>query len=246
MEEKIALITGGTRGIGDAISQVFLEKDFFVIAASRNEEKNEKWLEEKKKQGFQKIATVICNVADYSSCEKMAKEVQEKYKAIDVLVNNAGITKDSSFKKMTKDMWETVIQTDLNSLYHVTHPLLPLIEEKGEGRIINISSVNGRRGQFGQTNYSAAKAGVHGFTKALALELAKKKITVNTVSPGYVDTEMILAIPEDIRQKLLQTVPMGRFCSPKEVAHLVAFLASKEASYITGGEFTINGGLHMF
>ncbi|MFN8789439.1 MAG: SDR family oxidoreductase, partial [Neisseriaceae bacterium] len=164
---------------------------------------------------------------------------------IDILVNNAGITKDSTLKKMTKDFWDIVLRTNLDSVFNMSKQVLDDMLEKEWGRIINISSINGQKGQFGQTNYSAAKAGIHGFTMALAQETAKKGITVNTIAPGYIATEMVLAVPDEIRNKIISTIPVGRLGTPSEVADLVKYLASDSAAFITGSEIAINGGQHM-
>lgn len=246
MEDKVVLITGGTRGIGAAISKNFLELGAMVIAVATTEQGCKKWLDEQKQSGFTKADTQVCNVADFSACQKMIAVVHEKYKRIDVLVNNAGITRDVTFKKMTKEDWDVVLRTDLDSVFNVTRPVFELMLEAGYGRIINISSVNGQKGQFGQTNYTAAKAGMHGFTKSLALEAARKNITVNTVSPGYISTEMMADIPEEIMAKIIAQIPVARLGEVDEVARLVVFLAAKKSGYITGANFSINGGLHMY
>ncbi len=176
----------------------------------------------------------------------MVTQIKEKQKKIDILVNNAGITRDVTLKKMTKEDWNAVLRIDLDSIFNVTRPILDLMLENGFGRIINMSSVNGQKGQFGQTNYAAAKAGMHGFTKSLALETARKNITVNTISPGYIKTEMMADIPEEVMEKILVQIPMGRLGEVEEVARLVMFLAAEESGYITGANFSINGGLHMY
>lgn len=246
MQDKIVLVTGGIRGIGAAISKAFLQAGAFVIAAATNAERNQKWQEKQQQASFTKVATAVCDVTDYDSCQQMINTIKKQHHKIDILINNAGITRDTTFKKMTKEKWDAVIRTDLDSLFNVTHPVLQIMLENGYGRIINISSVNGQKGQFGQTNYAAAKAGVHGFTKSLALETATKNITVNTVSPGYINTEMMRDIPEDVMQKILAQIPLGRLGTVAEVANLVLFLAGEETGYITGANFSINGGLHMY
>ena len=192
------------------------------------------------------ILAVACDVADYDSCTQAVAEVQSKLGAVDVLVNNAGITRDMTFKKMDKVNWDAVLRTNLDSLFNMSKQVVDHMAERGWGRVINVSSVNGSKGAFGQTNYSAAKAGVHGFTKALALEVAKKGVTVNTISPGYIGTKMVTAIPKDILDsKILPQIPVGRLGKPEEVAGLIIYLASEEAAFVTGANIAINGGQHM-
>lgn len=243
--KKIALVTGGTRGIGSAICKKLLEKNYFVIGADIDEAQSKKWLEEQKQAGFSDVDIAICNVADFDSCAKMVAAIKEKYSRIDVLVNNAGITKDSTLKKMTKDQWDTVLRVDLDSIFNVTRNVIELMLDNAYGRIINMSSVNGQKGQFGQTNYAAAKAGMHGFTKSLALETARKNITVNSVSPGYINTEMMQNIPDDVLDGIKNQIPVGRLGEPEEIARVIAFLAAEESGFITGANIAINGGLHM-
>jgi acetoacetyl-CoA reductase len=246
MKDKIVLVTGGTRGIGSAICKKFLQLGAQVIAADINEEQNQQWLSAQKSADFENVDAVACNVADFDSCQKMVADIKQKYGKIDILVNNAGITRDSTLKKMDKDKWDAVLTVNLDSVFNVTKPVLDVMLESGYGRIVNMSSVNGLRGEFGQTNYTAAKAGMHGFTKSLAKEVAKKGITVNSVSPGFINTEMTKAIPEEIRNKIVAQIPTGRMGQPEEVAHLVAFLAAEESAYITGVNITINGGVYMY
>jgi acetoacetyl-CoA reductase len=246
MAKKIVLVTGGIQGIGDAICTEFMDCDqYFVIAADINPERNRAWLETKKLDGFVDTDAVTLDVTDFDLCQKVIGEIKEKYKRIDVLVNNAGITRDMTLKKMGKADWDAVISTDLDSIFNVTKPVLDLMLDNGFGRIINISSVNGKKGQFGQTNYAAAKAGILGFTKSLALETAKKNVTVNAVLPGYVGTDMMKGIPQEILDKIIAQVPVGRLGQPEEIARLVLFLADEKSSYITGAELAINGGLYM-
>lgn len=245
MAEKIALVTGGTRGIGGAVSKKFLEQGMAVIAVATTESGCAKWLEEQKQAGFKNADAMACNVADFDSCRKLIADIRQKYGRIDILVNNAGITRDITLKKMAKEDWDAVIRTDLDSVFNITQPVVNLMLENGYGRIINMSSVNGQKGQFGQTNYAAAKAGMHGFTKSLALETAKKNITVNTVSPGYIATDMMKDVPEEILEKIIAQIPVGRLGAPEEIARITAFLAAEESGYITGAEFSINGGLYM-
>jgi len=186
------------------------------------------------------------DVADFDSCTKMVDQVSKEIGPIDILINNAGITRDMTFKKMTKPDWDAVMHTNLDSVFNVTKPVVDGMVERGWGRVINVSSVNGQKGAFGQTNYSAAKAGMHGFTKALALEVARKGVTVNTISPGYIGTKMVLAIPKDVLDsKIIPQIPLGRLGKPEEVAGLCAYLASDEAAFVTGANIAINGGQHM-
>ncbi len=186
------------------------------------------------------------DVADYDSCQACMAQILADLGRVDILVNNAGITRDTAFRKMDKPYWDAVMRTNLDSVFNVTKPLCDGMVERGWGRIINISSVNGSKGAFGQTNYAAAKAPMHGFTKALALEVARKGVTVNTVSPGYLATKMVTAVPQDIMEnKILPQIPMGRLGKPDEVAGLIAFLCSEDAAYVTGANIAINGGQHM-
>lgn len=245
MSKRIAVVTGGMGGIGQAICKSLHDQEFHVIAAySRKQEEALFWQNRQKKAGYH-FDIAYGNVANYQSCQDMIKKIEKEIGAIDVLVNNAGITRDISCCKMSQDDWDIVINTDLNSVFYVTHSVLNGMKERLYGRIINISSINGQKGQYGQVNYSAAKAGIHGFTKALALEVAKKGITVNTISPGYVSTDMVMAIPEEVRNKILSEIPMGRFATPEEVARVVAFLADEKSNYITGTNIAINGGHYL-
>lgn len=245
MSKRIALVTGGMGGIGQAICHSLFNQNFRVVSAySRKEEAARNWQDEQKKAGFH-FDIAYVDVTDYASCEHLIKSVESDIGPIDILVNNAGITRDHACCNMTKDEWDIVINTDLNSVFYVTHALIPGMKTRNYGRIINISSINGQKGQYGQVNYSAAKAGMHGFTKALALEVAKHNITVNTISPGYVATDMVVSLPEDIQKKILAQIPMGRFAKPEEVASVVAFLAEENNSYITGANIAINGGHYM-
>jgi acetoacetyl-CoA reductase len=247
MQGKVALVTGGVGGIGTAICQE-LAKRGCKVAANYLEgvDDGEGWQAKQKAEGFD-FVIVPGNVSDYDSSVAMVNAVAEKLGPVDILVNCAGITKDGTLKKMKKEQWYDVINVNLNSVFNVTKPVVDSMLDRGvkHGRIINISSVNGQKGQLGQTNYSAAKAGMHGFTMALAQEVAKKNITVNTVSPGYIATSMVMAIPEEVRAKIVATVPVGRLAEPSEIAHAVAFLADERSGFITGANLAINGGLHM-
>ena len=245
--KRLALVTGGMGGLGEAICIKLCTLGYQVVATySPGNTKASQWLTEMERQGHQ-FQAVPCNVADYDSAQACASFVAQNYGAIDVLINNAGITRDMTFKKMDKANWDEVMRNDLDSIFNMTKPVCDGMTERGWGRIINISSVNGQKGAFGQTNYCAAKAGMHGFTKALALEVARKGVTVNTISPGYIGTKMVLAIDEDIlKTKIIPHIPMGRLGKPEEVAGLVAYLASEEAAFLTGANIAINGGQHMF
>ena len=203
-----------------------------------------KWLDEQKALGYTFYASVG-NVADWDSTVEAFKKARAEHGSIDVLVNNAGITRDGMFRKMTKADWDAVMDTKLNSLFNVTKQVIDDMVERGWGRIVNISSVNGEKGQFGQTNYSAAKAGMHGFTMALAQEVASKGVTVNTVSPGYIATDMVMAVREDVREKIIQTIPVRRLGKAEEIGSVCGWLSSDDAGFTTGADFSCNGGLHM-
>ena len=245
-KQRVVLVTGGMGGLGETISTKMVDAGYKVVVTfSPSNTKSAEWLADMKKAGYE-ITAVACDVSDFDSCTKAVAEIQSTVGAVDVLVNNAGITRDTTFKKMDKVNWDAVMRTNLDSLFNMTKQVADGMVERGWGRIINISSVNGSKGAFGQTNYSAAKAGVHGFTKALALEVAKKNVTVNTISPGYIGTKMVTAIPEDVLNgKILPQIPVGRLGKPEEVAGLVIYLASEEAAFVTGANIAINGGQHM-
>ena len=249
---RVALVTGGTGGIGTAICEKLYKDGYTVVANYRDFTKAMKWREEAKKwrddhlrMGID-VKIVEGNISDFKSVSRMMEEIREDIGTVDVLVNNAGITRDAPLTKMTPEQWFEVIETNLNSVFVCSKLVIDEMIKKGWGRIINISSVNGQKGQFGQTNYAAAKSGMYGFTKSLALELAKKGISVNTISPGYTSTPMVMAIKEDVREKIVSQIPMGRLGFPEEIAGAVSYLASDEAKYITGANLAINGGLHMF
>lgn len=238
---KVAVVTGGSRGIGAAISKALKSEGYEVAATyAGNDEAASKFTKETG------IAVYKWDVSDYQACADGLKKVEKDLGDVSVLVNNAGITKDKPFHKMEPDDWYKVINTNLNSLFNMTRPLIEGMRFRGFGRIINISSVNGQKGQFGQTNYAAAKSGDLGFTKALAQETAKKGITVNVIAPGYVATEMVLAVPKDVLEKaVLPLIPAGRLGRPEEIARCVLFLASEEAGFITGSTLSVNGGQYM-
>lgn len=244
MAQKVAYVTGGMGGIGTAICQRLHKDGFKVIAGCGPTRDYNKWLAEQKEQGYTFHASVG-NVGEWDSTVAAFTKAKQEHGTIDVLVNNAGITRDRMFLKMTRDDWDAVIETNLNSMFNVTKQVVGDMVEKGWGRIINISSVNGEKGQAGQTNYSAAKAGMHGFSMALAQELANKGVTVNTVSPGYIGTDMVKAIRQDVLDKIVGTIPVKRLGEPSEIASIIAWLAGEESGYTTGADFSVNGGLHM-
>ena len=244
MGQKVAYVTGGMGGIGTAICQRLHKDGFKVIAGCGPSRDYRKWLDEQAQLGYTFYASVG-NVGDWESTVEAFNQTKAEHGNIDVLVNNAGITRDRMFVKMTPDDWKSVIETNLNSMFNVTKQVVADMVEKGWGRIINISSVNGAKGQAGQTNYSAAKAGMHGFTMALAQELAAKGVTVNTVGPGYIGTDMVKAIRPDVLEKIVAGVPVKRLGEPAEIASIISWLASEEGSYSTGADFAVNGGLHM-
>ncbi|KQV87362.1 acetoacetyl-CoA reductase [Pelomonas sp. Root1237] len=245
-QQHVVLVTGGMGGLGETISVKMVEAGYKVaVTYSPGNKTHAEWLAQMKERGYD-ILAVPCDVADYDSCGDAVAAVQAKLGAIDVLVNNAGITRDMTFKKMDKVNWDAVLRTNLDSLFNMSKQVVDSMAERGWGRVINVSSVNGSKGAFGQTNYSAAKAGVHGFTKALALEVAKKGVTVNTISPGYIGTKMVTAIPKEVLDsKILPHIPVGRLGKPEEVAGLIIYLASEEAAFVTGANIAINGGQHM-
>jgi acetoacetyl-CoA reductase len=234
-------------GLGEAICIKMAALGYQVVTTySPGNTKAPEWLAAMEKQGY-KFRAYPCDVSDYDSASNCIKRITEEIGPVDVLVNNAGITRDMTFKKMDKTNWDAVMKTNLDSVFNMTKPVCDGMTDRSWGRIINISSVNGQKGAFGQTNYSAAKAGMHGFTKALALEVAKKGVTVNTISPGYIGTKMVMAIPTEVLEsKIIPQIPMGRLGKPEEVAGLVAYLASDEAAFLTGANIAINGGQHMY
>jgi acetoacetyl-CoA reductase len=246
MAQRIAVVTGGMGGIGEAICMRLAQAGFNVVATySPGNRKSGEWLAGMKKNGYDFHAVEV-DVPDYDSCQRAAAKIQSEVGPVDILVNNAGITRDASFRRMDKAAWDAVMRTNLDSVFNMTKPVIDAMAERGWGRVINISSVNAQKGAFGQANYSAAKAGMHGFTKALALEYARKGVTVNTVSPGYIGTKMVLAVPKDVLDsKIIPQIPLGRLGTPEEVAALVAYICSDEAGFMTGANVAINGGQHM-
>jgi acetoacetyl-CoA reductase len=246
MAQRVAVVTGGMGGLGEAICIKLAHMGYRVVATySPGNTKSVEWLKEMKGKGHEMHATQV-DVADFESCKAAAAKIEKEVGPIDVLVNNAGITKDMTFKRMGPVEWNAVLRTNLDSVFNMTKPVCDGMVDRGWGRIINISSINGQKGAFGQTNYSAAKAGMHGFSKALALEVARKGVTVNTISPGYIGTKMVLAVPKDVLDtKIIPQIPVGRLGKPDEVAGLVAYLCSDEAAFVTGANIAINGGQHM-
>jgi acetoacetyl-CoA reductase len=243
--KRIAYVTGGMGGIGTAICQRLYKDGMTVVAGCGPQStRRERWLAQQGELGFSFIASEG-NVADWDSTEAAFEKVKKEVGAIDVLVNNAGITRDGIFRKMSQENWNDVIATNLTSLFNVTKQVIEGMHANGWGRIINISSVNGQKGQFGQTNYSTAKAGIHGFTMALAREVATKGITVNTVSPGYIGTDMVRAVRPEVLEGIVENIPVRRLGEAAEIASIVSWLASDEAAFATGADFSINGGLHM-
>jgi acetoacetyl-CoA reductase len=246
-KQRVAVVTGGMGGLGETISTKMAEAGYRVVVTySPSNTKYRSWLEEMKGRGFSFNAFPV-DVVDYDDCSRICARIQSECGAIDILVNNAGITRDMTFKKMSKGDWDAVMRTNLDSCFNMTKQVMDGMVERGWGRVINVSSVNGQKGAFGQTNYSAAKAGIHGFTKALALEVARKGVTVNTISPGYIGTKMVTAIPKEILDsKILPQIPIGRLGKPDEVAGLIIYLCSQEAAFVTGANISINGGQHMY
>ncbi len=246
MAQRVALVTGGMGGLGEAICMKLERMGVKVIVTySPGNTKYKEWMKYMEGSGH-KFFAYPCDVSDFDSCQKAVADITRDHGPVDILINNAGITRDMTFKKMTKVDWDAVMKTNLDSVFNVTKPVVDGMVERGWGRVINVSSVNGSKGAFGQTNYSAAKAGMHGFTKALAYEVARKGVTVNTISPGYIGTKMVLAIPKDVLDtKIIPQIPIGRLGKPEEIAGLCAYLASDEAAFLTGANIAINGGQHM-
>ncbi|MFL9965145.1 3-ketoacyl-ACP reductase [Paraburkholderia sediminicola] len=245
MSKRIAYVTGGMGGIGTAICQRLYRDGLTVVAGcGPSSPRRERWLAEQAELGFSFVASEG-NVGDWESTEAAFAKVKKEVGEIDVLVNNAGITRDGVFRKMSQENWNDVIDTNLTGLFNVTKQVIEEMVSKGWGRIVNISSVNGQKGQFGQTNYSTAKAGIHGFTMSLAQEVATKGITVNTVSPGYIGTAMVRAVRPEVLDAIVQSIPVRRLGEATEIASIVSWLASDEAGFATGADFSLNGGLHM-
>jgi acetoacetyl-CoA reductase len=246
MARRVALITGGMGGLGETISTKMADAGYRVIVTySPSNKTAEKWLADMKAKGYD-FAAYPCDVADFESAKSCCAKIAADIGDIDILVNNAGITRDVTFRKMDLGAWKAVMGTNLDSVFNMTKQVYDGMMDRGWGRIINVSSVNGSKGAFGQTNYAAAKAGMHGFTKSLALESARKGVTVNTISPGYIGTKMVTAIPKDVLDtKILPQIPVSRLGKPEEVAGLIIYLCSEEAAFVTGANIAINGGQHM-
>jgi acetoacetyl-CoA reductase len=246
MAQKVALITGGMGGLGETISTKMAAAGYRVVVTfSPSNRTADEWLARMSGNGYDFKAYPV-DVSDFESCRRCVQQVAEEIAPVDILVNNAGITRDMTFKKMRKADWDVVLRTNLDSVFNMTKHVCDGMVQRGWGRIINVASVNGSKGAFGQTNYAAAKAGMHGFTKALALEVGRKGVTVNTISPGYIGTKMVTAIPQEILEtKILPQIPVGRLGLPEEVAGLIIYLCSTEAAFVNGANIAINGGQHM-
>lgn len=245
MTKRVALVTGGVGELGRAICERLAAQGCRVVAMDISVDNGAgEWLERAHAAGHD-LTVVQGDVTSFDSCESTVGEVERAVGSVDILVNCAGITRDARLANMDPDMWNAVLTTNLDSVFNITRQVVDGMTQRGFGRIINISSLNGEKGQFGQTNYSAAKAGMHGFTMALAQEVARKGVTVNTVSPGYMETRMVHAVPEHIREQILEQIPLGRFGRTAEIGAVVGFLASEDASYVTGANFSVNGGHHM-
>lgn len=244
---KVALVTGGTGDIGTATVKQFNDHFSHVIALDLiSLEKGQSWQDELKAQGYDNIMFKHMDVTDFDQCEEVITDIISKYGNVDVLINNAGITRDAVFTKMTKQQWDEVLRVNLDGMFNVTRQVVESMKAQNFGRIVNISSVNAQKGQFSQANYAASKAGVYGFTKSLAQELMSKNITVNSLSPGYVNTRLMQGIREDILQGIINSIPAKRLAEPEEIAWAIDFLVSEKSRYITGANLSINGGLHMY
>ena len=242
---RTALVTGGMGGLGEAIARTLHDAGHTVLVThSRSDEAASTWLKKEADAGYTFVSYDV-DVSDWISCRRMGQRIVADGHGVDILVNNAGTTRDATFRKLSKENWDAVLRVNLDSMFNVTKLVIDGMLERGWGRIVNISSINGDKGQFGQTNYSAAKAGIHGFTKALAQEVARKGVTVNTVSPGYLATQMVMAVPEDVRNQIVAGIPVGRLGRPEEIAALVGFIASEPAGFLTGSNLSMNGGQHM-
>ncbi len=246
MTSRTAIITGGIGGLGSAMCRQLAKAGHHVIAAdlASREDRIEAFGEEMRDFG-ERVQFMPVDVSSTESCQALVSAVENSHDSVDILVNAAGITRDASFRKMDAAQWQELMRVNMDSLFNMCRPVVEGMCQRGFGRIVNISSVNGQTGQFGQTNYSAAKAGMHGFTMALAREVARKGVTVNTVSPGYCNTALVMAVPEKIRQQIVAQVPVGRLGEPADIARAVAFLAADDAGYITGANLPVNGGYFM-
>lgn len=244
MNQRVALVTGGTGGIGTAICRRLAQQGHRVASNYRDEDKASEWAANMQAEGLD-ILLVQGDVASPESAQALVREVERRAGPIDILINNAGITRDSTFHRMSPEQWSEVINTNLNSVYNMTRPVIEGMRERRWGRVVQISSINGQKGQHGQANYAAAKAGMHGFTISLAQENARYGITVNTVSPGYIATDMVMAVPEEVRNKIIAQIPTGRLGNPEDIAYAVAFFIGEEAGWITGANLSANGGQYM-
>jgi acetoacetyl-CoA reductase len=238
---RVALVTGGTRGIGEAICVALKDAGYTVTANYAGNDESAKAFTQRTG-----IPAYKFDVSDFDAVESSIAQIEQEVGPVEVLINNAGITRDGTMHKMNFEKWDKVIQTNLASCFNTCHAVIDGMRERGFGRIVNIGSVNGQAGQYGQVNYAAAKSGIHGFTKALALEGATKGITVNAVAPGYVATDMVRAVPEDILAKIIKTIPVGRLGEPEDIARSVLFLVADDAGFITGSTLSVNGGQHMY
>ncbi|HMV24789.1 MAG TPA: acetoacetyl-CoA reductase [Saprospiraceae bacterium] len=243
--KRVALVTGATGGLGTHMCKKLYDDGFLVCGNYRSREKAEKWNEEMMAQGYN-VYLYPADVSDFDQVGDMIRAIEKDHGIISILINNAGITRDGAFRKMSREAWDAVLDSNLGSVFNCSRHVINQMIEQNYGRIINISSVNAQRGQFGQTNYSAAKAGMHGFTKTLAMEVASKGITVNTISPGYIATDMVMAVAEPVRNQIISGIPVGRLGGTEEIAYLVSFLASEHAGFITGANYAINGGQHVY
>jgi acetoacetyl-CoA reductase len=244
MQSRVALVTGGTGGIGTSILKRLAGMGHKVATNYRNEEKAKAWQAQMRAEGFE-VALAPGDVSSAGESEAMVREIERQLGPVEILVNNAGITRDTTFHRMTAQQWNDVIGTNLNSCFNVTRQVIEGMRDRKWGRIVQISSINGQKGQYGQANYAAAKAGMHGFTISLAQENARFGITVNTVCPGYIATDMVMAVPEEVRNKIIAQIPTGRLGSPEEIAYAVAFFVPEEAAWITGANLSANGGQYM-
>jgi acetoacetyl-CoA reductase len=238
---RVAIVTGGTRGIGEAISRALKEQGRTVIANYAGNDEKAKAFE-----AATGIAVIKFDVSDFAACQSASAKIAQDHGPIEILVNNAGITRDGTLLKMTEQMWKEVIDTNLGGCFNMAKAVFAGMKERGFGRIVNIGSINGQGGQYGQVNYAAAKSGIHGFTKALAQEGARFGITVNALAPGYIDTDMVAAVPKDVLEKIVAKVPVGRLGQAMEIARGVAFLCGDDAGFVTGSTLSINGGQHMY
>lgn len=246
MKDRVALVTGGMGTIGSAIIEALHQAGCKAVSTCRalDTPQTGDWHDQMAAKGID-VNMSACDVSDFSSAKAMVEKVEAEVGPIDILVNAAGITSDATLRKMTEEQWHRVIAVNLDSVFNTTRNVINGMLERKYGRIVNISSINGQKGQFGQANYSASKAGMHGFTMAVAQEVARKGITVNTISPGYIDSPMINKVPDEIREQIRQGIPVGRFGKPEEIARTVVFLAAEEAGFITGADISVNGGQYM-